>query len=326
MNFSLWCDYLEKDFINGDFASMIKEGKISGATTNPAIFKTAFESAAYSEQIASLKGKKEAKKIYELLAMNDVKNAAFKLLTNYANGEDGFVSIEVRPELFDDGVGSLDEAKHIFNAIKMPNVMMKIPASEQGYYAMRELVKRGINVNATLVFSLEQAKECLKAFEKGLKSYKKKFPNTKEPECVISVFVSRFDRELEESLKKAGLDHMKYGIYNATSIYYEIEAYGLNNVRTLFASTGVKDGKASPDYYIKELAFERSINTAPLDALKATNSINVITPISKEVIEEYFTKAAAAGINHEKVCAKLFSDGISAFKEAYAQSINALQA
>ena len=119
---------------------------------------------------------------------------------------------------------------------------------------------------------------------------------------------------------------MKYGIYNATSIYYEIETYGLNNVRTLFASTGVKGGKASPDYYIKELAFERSINTAPLDALKAANSINVIAPASKEVIEEYFTKAAAAGINHEKVCAKLFSDGISAFKEAYAQSINALQA
>lgn len=324
MGFSLWCDFLEKDFINTDFSSMINSGKISGATTNPAIFKSAFGSAAYKEDIARIK--KEPRKIYELLAANDVKSAAFKLLTNYANGEDGFVSIEVEPDLFDDGVGSFERGKRLFNLIKMPNVMIKIPANEQGYFAMRELVKRGINVNATLVFSIEQVRECLKAFKKGLKSYKKRFEGSKEPECVISVFVSRFDKELENELKAANLDPLKYGIYNASKAYYEVESFGLSNVRTLFASTGVKSPNVSGDYYIKELAFEHSVNTAPLDALNSAGDVSIINPPSKEIIDEYFAKANEAGINYEKVCYKLFYAGISAFKEAYASSLQALEA
>lgn len=324
MNFSLWCDFLERDFINSDFVALIKSGKINGATTNPAIFKTAFASPAYSADIERLKGKKSAKKIYELLAVNDVKFAASKMLTNYANGEDGFVSIEVDPFHYDDGVSSLKEGKHLYNMIKMPNVMIKIPASEHGMYAMSELVKRGINVNATLVFSLEQVRGCLKAFEDGLRAYKKKFPNQKEPECVISVFVSRFDRMLDEELKAGGLEPMKYGIYNATLAYYEIESFGLSNVRTLFASTGVKGSNAPADYYINELAFERSVNTAPLDALKAAGEINLKSPESKEKIEEYFAKAKELGIKHDKVCAQLFKDGIKAFEEAYNDTLHIL--
>lgn len=325
MSFSLWCDFLERDFIAADFANMIESGKIKGATTNPAIFKSAFGSPSYQADIERFKGKKEPKKIYELLAANDVKAACFKLLTNYANGDDGFVSIEVDPNLFDDGVMSLKEGKSLFNLIKMPNVMVKIPASEQGFYAMRELVKRGVNVNATLVFSIEQVRECIKAFQKGLKSYKKRFANAREPECVISIFVSRFDRLLGEQLKAANLDPMKYGIYNATMGYYEVENCGMANIRTLFASTGVKGGEVPADYYIKELAFAHSINTAPLDALNAVNSnIELKEPEPKAKIAEYFAAAKKAGINYEKTCQKLFYDGVGAFKEAYASTLETL--
>lgn len=325
MSFSLWCDFIEKDFIENDFVSMIKSGKITGATTNPSIFKAAFEKESYKNSINSYMEKKPASKVYELLCANDVKMAAYKLLTNYANSEDGFISIEIEPTHFDDEVLSVKEGKRLFNLIKMPNVMIKIPASEQGISAMEELVKKGINVNATLVFSIEQVRACLDAFEKGLSAYKKRFANAREPECVISVFVSRFDRELDEQLKAAGLEPMKYGIYNACKAYKEIEAFGMPNVRTLFASTGVKGGGAPADYYIKELAFEHSINTAPLDALNAVNGeIKITTPASDELIAQYFAKAKEAGINYDRVCKKLFNDGITAFKEAYASSLESL--
>ena len=325
MAFSLWCDFIEKDFIENDFVSMIKSGKITGATTNPAIFKSAFEKESYKSSISSYMEKKPASKVYELLCANDVKMAAYKLLTNYANGEDGFISIEIEPNHFDDGVLSIKEGKRLFNLIKMPNVMIKIPASEQGIYAIKELVKRGINVNATLVFSIEQVRACLQAFEKGLSAYRKRFANAREPECVISVFVSRFDRELGEQLKAAGLDPMKYGIYNACRAYKEVEAFGLPNVRALFASTGVKGGNVAADYYIKELAFEHSINTAPLDALNAVNGeIKIITPPSGELIDGYFAKAKDADIDYDRVCKKLFNDGINAFKAAYASSLETL--
>lgn len=325
MSFSLWCDFIEKDFIENDFVSMIKSGKITGATTNPSIFKSAFEKESYKNSINSYMQKKPASKVYELLCANDVKMAAYKLLTNYANSEDGFISIEIEPTHFDDEVLSVKEGKRLFNLIKMPNVMIKIPASEQGISAMEELVKKGINVNATLVFSIDQVRACLQAFEKGLSAYKKRFANAREPECVISVFVSRFDRELDEQLKAAGLEPMKYGIYNACLAYKEVEAFGMPNVRTLFASTGVKGGNAPADYYIKELAFEHSINTAPLAALSAVNGeIKIITPASDELISEYFAKAKEAGINYDRVCKKLFNDGIAAFKEAYASSLESL--
>lgn len=325
MSFSLWCDFIEKDFIENDFVSMIKSGKITGATTNPSIFKSAFEKESYKNSINSYMEKKPASKVYELLCANDVKMAAYKLLTNYANSEDGFISIEIEPTHFDDEVLSVKEGKRLFNLIKMPNVMIKIPASEQGISAMEELVKKGINVNATLVFSIDQVRACLQAFEKGLSAYKKRFANAREPECVISVFVSRFDRELDEQLKAAGLEPMKYGIYNACLAYKEVEAFGVPNVRTLFASTGVKGGNAPADYYIKELAFEHSINTAPLDALNAIEGeIKIVSPVNDELISEYFAKAKEAGINYDKVCKKLFNDGITAFKEAYASSLESL--
>lgn len=325
MSFSLWCDFIEKDFIENDFVSMIKSGKITGATTNPSIFKSAFEKESYKNSINSYMQKKTASKVYELLCANDVKMAAYKLLTNYANSEDGFISIEIEPTHFDDEVLSVKEGKRLFNLIKMPNVMIKIPASEQGISAMEELVKKGINVNATLVFSIDQVRACLQAFEKGLSAYKKRFANAREPECVISVFVSRFDRELDEQLKAAGLEPMKYGIYNACKAYKEVEAFGMPNVRTLFASTGVKGGNAPADYYIKELAFEHSINTAPLAALSAVNGeIKIVSPASDELIAQYFAKAKEAGINYDRVCKKLFNDGITAFKEAYASSLESL--
>lgn len=318
--FSLWCDFIERDFINAQFKDLIAKGVINGATSNPAIFKSAFlTSKAYKESINRYIKKKTPKELYEILATQDIKASAYKLLTNYANGDDGFISIEIDPKLFDDSVMSLKEGKKLFNSIKMPNVMIKLPACERSYIAMSELVKKGINVNATLVFSQEQVKSCLNAFFKGLKGYKKRYPNAPEPECVISIFVSRFDRALNDKLKAAGIECDKYGIYNATLAYYQIEECGLKNVRALFASTGVKDARLAKDYYIDELLFSHSINTAPLDAIKAfqVRDHKLKKPADKDTISKFFVACQNAGIKYESVCKDLFNEGIRSFKEAF---------
>ena len=146
INFSLWCDFLESDFINLEFTELIQNGTINGATSNPSIFKNAIcNSIAYNELKDKFR-KKDAKKLYEILATNDIKMAATKLLSNYARGDDGFVSIEVDPNLI---LASdiIDEGKRLYNAIKMPNVMIKIPAISPGFEAMSELMKKGIDPN-----------------------------------------------------------------------------------------------------------------------------------------------------------------------------------
>lgn len=210
----------------------------------------------------------------------------------------------------------IDEGKRLYNAIKMPNVMIKIPAISPGFEAMSELMKKGINVNATLIFSQSQADECLEAFKEGTKKYQKRFPQATLPQGVISVFVSRFDRLLDDRLDEKA----KYGIYNATNIYNQIQNSNQSNVRTLFASTGVKGDNLAPDYYIKELLYPNSINTAPLDTIKAfiaNGDFTLKALPSDEEISKFMANAKAANIDYKRVCADLLDEGLEAFVAAF---------
>ena len=316
-NFALWCDFIERDFLQNEFSKLIKDGKINGATSNPAIFKNAFlNSSAYKEDKERLKTK-TSKEIYETLAVRDIKLASLKLMPLYESGDDGFISIEVDPNLCFDAKNTIKEGRELYEKIGSPNVMIKIPATDEGYEAMEVLISEGINVNATLIFSPTQAKKCLEAFEKGLKRVE-----GKKPKAVISVFVSRFDRLLDNSLssKLKG----KVGIINATKIYHIIEDANIKEVRTLFASTGVKGDDYEKDYYIKELAYKNSINTAPLDTIKAyqsANNQNIKTPPTLKECEEFFSKLKNENVDIEKVYTNLLNDGLKAFVEAYNEII-----
>ncbi len=273
--FSLWCDFVENGFLDTDFVGLINSGKINGATSNPAIFKQAIlNSPIYKDKIAKFKAlhfKATAKEIYESLAIADIQKAADKLALNFCNKNDGFVSLEIDPRLHDNTALSLGEAKRLFTAINKPNVMMKIPATSASYEAMSVLMSEGISVNATLIFSLTQAKECFNALNSGLKAFRSKNAtalkggNLREPQGVISVFVSRFDRLLNARVK----DKNAVGVLNASLCYDFIKAQNEPSIRTLFASTGVKGDDLPKDYYINELLFDNAINTAPLDALNA---------------------------------------------------------
>ncbi len=323
--FSLWCDFVERDFLQTDLPIMIEKKTVNGATSNPSIFKNAFlNSPAYKEDINALKGK-EAKEIYEALAIKDIKISADILKELYEKEDDGFISIEVDPLLCDDSEATIEEAKRLHAAIDADNVMIKVPATNAGFVAMEALFSEGINVNATLIFSPAQAKGCLDAFENGLKTFKEKGLSQKAPKAVISIFVSRFDRKMNDALKATSLPVNEVGILNATKIYLDIEKRDIAGVRTLFASTGVKGDDLTKDHYITELLFENCVNTAPLETIEAflkSGKAEVKNPTSRKDIETFFNTLKSNDIDMNQVYSELMDEGLEAFKEAFKEILN----
>jgi len=318
INFSLWLDFIERDYLKNEFSALIEKGIINGATSNPAIFANAITtSPAYKEQLASLEGK-SAKEKYEALAIEDIRTAAQMLRPLYDAGNDGYISIEVDPFLCNDTQGTIEEGKRLFKAIGEPNVMVKVPATQAGYEAMTALMEDGISVNATLIFSPKQATQCFKAMTKGIQ--KCETYGGCRVEAVISVFVSRFDRALDTELEAAGIDPAKTGIFNAAKIYNMIEANEVPNIRALFASTGVKGDDLVPNYYIKELMAAHSVNTAPLATIEAhiqTNDTKELLPIDNSVINGYFMNLEDNGFNMDKIYKQLLDEGLVAFEDSF---------
>lgn len=313
VRFSLWADFIERQFLEGEFVELIGKGIINGATSNPAIFKNAIlTSGAYREQIAKLRGQKP-KEIYEALAITDIQRAADKLLPLYRKKDDGFVSIEVDPHLCDDAKETVYEAKRLYKAIGRENVMIKIPATEAGFEVISQLVGEAINVNATLIFSPLQAKRCLDAVERGQRF-------SRDANVVLSVFVSRLDRKLDPILAPKGIEQKKAGILNAAYIYNMVQARGLENTRTLFASTGVKGNDLRPSYYVEELLAPNSINTAPIETIHAfvkRGSTSCRLPLDDDKIKLFFDTLEKAGIGMQEVYSELMEEGLEAFKEAF---------
>ena len=325
INFSLWCDFIERSFLQNEFKKLIDNSVVNGATSNPAIFKEAIlNSPIYKNEIKKLSSK-SAKEIYEELACEDIKLAADILEPLYEKDDDGFISIEIDPRLCDDAKGSIEEGKRLYEKIGKKNVMIKVPATNAGYEVIEELVGEGINVNVTLIFSPLQTKLSLQAIKRG----QQKMGVGKDlPQVVISVFVSRFDRKLDSKLSEKNIKTSLTGIFNASKIYNMIENQHIINTRTLFASTGVKGGDLLSDYYIKELLYPNSINTAPLktiDALLKNRDFLPKEPLSNDIIDEYFKVLENQGINMDKVYEELMKEGIEAFKVAFSDILETLK-
>lgn len=321
LKFSLWADFIERDYLDNEFKELINSKIINGATSNPAIFKNAILSSnAYKEQLSTLSSLTPKEK-YEALAIHDIRKAADILKPLYDIGDDGYVSIEVDPYLCDDADATVAEGERLFLEINRKNVMIKVPATQAGYTAMRELTAKGIPVNATLIFKKEQAVSCAEAFREGTAKYGEKV------DTVISVFVSRVDRALDEALIRGGVDAALSGIYNSADIYAEIEGMGVDGCRVLFASTGVKDDSLPPHYYIEKLLAYNSVNTAPVDTIKAFHSngakVNAL-PVSIQTIEEHFEKVRGLGIDFDTVLDKQIADGLKSFKDAFKDILESL--
>ncbi|MCB4742869.1 MAG: transaldolase [Sulfurovum sp.] len=322
IDFSLWLDFVERDYLKNQFNKLIEKGIINGATSNPAIFASAITtSPAYKAQLASLEGRSSKEK-YEALAIEDIRMAAQALRPLYDMDNDGYISIEVDPFLSNNTQGTIEEGKRLFKAIGEPNVMIKVPATNAGYEAMTILLSEGISVNATLVFSPLQAQRCVKAMEKGMEQTDKKIDG------VISVFVSRFDRMLDSDLMQNGIDVGLTGIYNAAKIYNLIEKNSNMHIRTLFASTGVKGDDLPPYYYMRELLASHAVNTAPLATIESWIAVKKVLPklpLEDTVINGYFTKLSDNGFDMEMVYATLLKEGLEAFEKAFQEMLDILQ-
>ena len=315
IDYSIWCDFIERDFLETRFQDIINNGTIHGATSNPAIFQQSItNSTAYTQQINMLQAN-DSKKIYEELALSDIKRAADILKPLHdEEANDGFISIEVDPTLCDDMMGTIEEGARLYSQIGFDNVMIKIPATQAGYGAMEHLTSMGINVNATLIFSPQQAIESAKALNSGIKK------SGKDTKGVVSIFVSRFDRLLDEQLESKGLEVSKVGIVNATKCYHEIEKFNNANIRTLFASTGVKGDDLTQSYYIDELIFPHSINTAPLstiEAWKKDGKKKQSEILDEDLCDKFFEELKSNQIDINKVYNTLLQDGLSAFKVSF---------
>lgn len=317
LKFSLWADFIERDYLDNEFRELIDKGIINGATSNPAIFKNAIlNSPAYKEQLSTLDGCTPKEK-YEAVAMYDIKKAADILKPLYDKSDDGYVSIEVDPFLCDDAQATIAEGKRLFKEIGRQNVMIKVPATDAGYLAMKELTSVGIPVNATLIFKKSQAISCATAFREGTKIY------GSGVDTVISIFVSRIDAKLAS----LGVNDSLSGIYNTADIYAEIESMKVNGCRALFASTGIKDKSLPVHYYIEKLLAYNSVNTAPIDTIKAyyeNGGKDKALPISADVIKAHFEKVKSAGVDFDEVLDKQIEDGLGAFKDAFKDILEAL--
>lgn len=318
--FALWADFIERTFLEEEFRDLISKGIVNGATSNPAIFKNAIlTSPAYKEQLSSL-AHLSPKEKYEAVAIYDIQSAADILRPLYDAGDDGYVSIEVDPFLCDDANATIAEGIRLHATIERPNVMIKVPATEAGYIAMEALASQGIPVNATLIFSVEQALKCAEAFERA--SHKASV------DTVISVFVSRIDRAIDETLREKGVKTGWMGIVNSADIYNRVEALNVPKCRVLFASTGVKGSEYRASYYIDELLAPNSVNTAPIgtiDAFVKGGDRVIKLPLSQQLIDEHAEAVRHAGVNMDQVIKTQIDEGLEAFKVAFGEILNALE-
>ncbi|ADR34587.1 transaldolase [Sulfuricurvum kujiense DSM 16994] len=318
--FALWADFIERTFLEDEFRELISKGIVNGATSNPAIFKNAIlTSPAYKEQLSSL-AHLSSKEKYEAVAIYDIQSAADILRPLYDAGDDGYVSIEVDPFLCDDANATIAEGIRLHATIERPNVMIKVPATTAGYMAMEALASQGIPVNATLIFSVEQALKCAEAFERA--SHKASV------DTVISVFVSRIDRAIDETLREKGIKTGWMGIVNAADIYNRVEALNVPKCRVLFASTGVKGDEYRASYYIDELLAPNSVNTAPIgtiDAFVKGGDRVIKLPLSQQLIDEHAEAVRHAGVNMDQVIKTQIDEGLEAFKVAFGEILNALE-
>lgn len=345
---SLWYDNIERQKLkDGSIAGIISSGKIKGITSNPSIFQKAIASS--KDYDLSLKpmawSGMESKEIFWQLAIEDIKQATDLFSPVYAStsGNDGYVSIEVDPLLAYDTDGTIEDAKKLWHLIRRPNLMIKIPATKEGIPAVRQAIADGINVNVTLIFSIERYAEVIEAYISGLEDRVRTGLPIDRIASVASFFVSRMDTKidglLEEQLHdgKISSDEFenlsgKAAIANARLAYQlflekfsaerfqKIKAAGGRVQRPLWASTSTKNPKYRDVIYVEELIAPDSVNTVPPNTLDAFMKHGVVeTTIFKDLdpARALFGQLEARGILEKTVTDELENEGVSAFSQAY---------
>ncbi len=347
---SVWLDYIRRSLLtSGEFDRLIDEDGLRGVTSNPAIFEKAITgSTDYAEAIQELEKKPEAEAmaLYEQLALSDIQNAADRLARVYkqTNGRDGFASMEVSPYLARDTEGTMREARRLWKALNRPNVMIKVPATAEGFPAAKRLISEGINVNVTLLFALENYERVAEAYLAGLEALARDGGDLSRVASVASFFVSRVDTAVDALLtarlktasdgEQAQLRGLlgKVGIANAKLAYarYKVifsgprwqalAAKGAQTQRVLWASTGTKNPQYRDVLYVEELIGRDTINTMPPATMEAFREHGKPRASLEEGLDDArrtMDSLAKAGISIQEVTAKLLDDGVRLFVDAF---------
>lgn len=296
---SVWLDYIRREILeNGELERMIREYDLRGVTSNPSIFEQAIgQSDDYDEALERLAAEgADAGAAYESIAVADIQRAAdlFRGVYDASDGTDGFVSLEVSPELAHDTAATLEEARRLWKRVDRPNVMIKVPGTDEGIPAVEQLLSEGVNVNITLLFSLKGYERVMEAYLRGIERRVEAGEPVERVASVASFFVSRVDTavdaELQEKLEEAGTDAERerirslFGraaIDNAKVAYHRfgqifsgerwerLEAKGAQAQRPLWASTSTKSPEYRDVVYVEELIGPQTVNTMPLATVEA---------------------------------------------------------
>ncbi|MDJ0665433.1 MAG: transaldolase [Acidimicrobiia bacterium] len=337
---SVWLDFIRRDILeSGELGVMVADG-IRGLTSNPAIFKNAIASSnAYDGAIASSVSNDpdaSALDVFEHLAVSDIQDAADALRSVYdsSNGGDGYVSLEVSPHLAHDTEGTIDEAHRLWGRVGRPNLMIKVPATTEGIPAIEELIAAGINVNATLMFSLQDYEEVAQAYVRGIR----RAADPSHIASVASFFVSRVDTSTDAALEKDGSEAAlaqrgKAAVANAKLAYaryreiFEGEAFadqverGARAQRVLWASTGTKNPAYSDVLYVEPLIGPNTVNTMPPATIEAYadhgDVKNAALTKDVDVAREDIAVLSQFGIDFDEITRELKVAGVKAFADSF---------
>ena len=352
---SIWLDYIERGMLqSGDLEKLVNAG-IRGVTSNPTIFQQAIASSdAYAQDLRRLaENDSDPTAIYEQLAIADIQGAADVLRPVYdaSNGSDGFVSLEVAPDLAYDMEQTVSEARRLRAAVDRPNVMIKVPATEPAIQAIRTLVADGLNINVTLIFAIERYAAVMEAYLSGLEDRLAGGLPLDHIASVASFFVSRVDTNVDRELDRvAGQDDAiaskaatlkgKIAVANAKLAYREFQRTfsgtrwqaltdaGAQMQRPLWASTSTKN----PDYpellYVDTLIGPHTVNTMPpntLDAFRAQGDVARTIDRNVDEAERAIQELATLGISLQEITADLEEDGVRKFATSYDELLDAIQ-
>jgi transaldolase len=356
---SIWMDNLSRDLMTtGSLAKSIEEG-VLGITSNPAIFEKAIVgNAVYDQDIeAGIRANKSLDEIYESLVFTDIQLAADVLKPVYekTKGIDGYVSVEVPPTISDDTAKTITEAFRYFKVIDRPNVMIKIPGTPEGLPAVEKVIAAGINVNVTLLFSVQSYVDTAWAYIRGLEARVAKGEDISNISSVASFFLSRIDSNIDARLEKAAAASSdvalqaklrglkgKAAIANAKIAYQEykeiiksdrwqaLAAKGARVQRLLWASTGTKDPAYSDVMYVDGLIGNDTVNTLPPQTIAAcADHCDPASRIEANLPEARAMIAALAdsdvNINLDGVMDELLADGIEKFVKPFGTLMASLQ-
>lgn len=343
---SPWLDNLRRDELHdGHIADLVHRG-VRGITSNPTIFQKAISSSsAYDDQIESCRSRGlSTVETYWDLVVTDVVEACRLLspLHRESQGEDGFVSLEVDPHLAHDADATVRMALELAQRIDLPNLMIKVPATQECLGAITAILASGISVNVTLIFGLRRYEQVLEAFLEGLRSCAALNPaRMSHVRSVASFFVSRVDSTIDPRLETLGRSeiggqaavHQARVAYQlqdrffARSEWLELEKRGAHRQRPLWASTSTKNPSYPDLLYVDSLIGPGSVNTLPEPTLLAFEHHGVVSRTidhQPEVSERFLADLEKMGIDMDEVASTLESEGISSFAQSFDQLIEAL--